>query len=176
MAFFFLTFCVMDLSKFQFNNKSELFPVSSHCCLIPSLQVTAHNGKYASIEFGSRRRREALRAEGKTLPEDLRDDDGAELQGKRAAIQFAYDKAVKNKNGDAKEEDPLIEEMKKEVMAASGESEEKKAAKVRLLDKISKFGHFATTKVEPQEKGKKGSSKPKKDVSFCQNCGWLFSM
>ncbi len=51
------------------------------------LQLQARNGKYASLAFATRRRREALRAEGKLLPDELTDDLGNSLGGKRAAIQ-----------------------------------------------------------------------------------------
>jgi len=52
------------------------------------------NSKYKSIEFGRQKQVERLREEGRLL-EEVRDEDGNLLGGKKAAIQFSYDQRVK---------------------------------------------------------------------------------
>jgi len=52
------------------------------------------NSKYKSIEFGRQKQVEKLREEGRLL-EEVRDEDGNLLGGKKAAIQFSYDQRVK---------------------------------------------------------------------------------
>jgi len=54
------------------------------------------NNKYKSIEFGRQKQVDRLRGEGRLL-EEVRDEDGNLLGGKKAAIQFSYDQEVKLK-------------------------------------------------------------------------------
>ena len=49
------------------------------------------SGKYASMQFAHKARAKRLAEEGRLLPEDATvDEDGVQLGGKRAAIQYAY--------------------------------------------------------------------------------------
>jgi len=53
---------------------------------------SATNGKYRSIEFGVQKRIQTLREEGRIIDYDIKDENGNVLGGKRAAIQYAYEK------------------------------------------------------------------------------------
>nr|ALS04529.1 hypothetical protein [Acartia pacifica] len=55
--------------------------------------VRPQSGKYRSISYGLAKRIESLKEEGRLL-DNIQDEYGAQLGGKRAAIQFAYDKVV----------------------------------------------------------------------------------
>merc|ERR1719427_899985 len=52
------------------------------------------NSKYKSIEYGRQKQLDRLRKEGRVL-EEVRDEDGNLLGGKKAAIQFSYDQEAK---------------------------------------------------------------------------------
>jgi len=54
------------------------------------------NNKYKSIEYGRQKQMDRLRGEGRLL-EEVRDEDGNLLGGKKAAIQFSYDQEAKLK-------------------------------------------------------------------------------
>jgi len=58
------------------------------------------NSKYKSIEFGSQKLVDKLRREGRLL-EEVRDEDGNMLGGKRAAIQFSYEQGLKAEGSEA---------------------------------------------------------------------------
>jgi len=62
-----------------------------------------NNGKMRSIRYGTEKRLETLRSQGKLIDRDLLDESGDILGGKRASIQYAYElkdgeDAVKNTN------------------------------------------------------------------------------
>jgi len=79
------------------------------------------NSKYKSIEYGRQKQLDRLRKEGRLL-EEVRDEDGNLLGGKKAAIQFSYDQEAKLKGekdiigergeDDSKVEDPNDENVK----------------------------------------------------------------
>jgi len=52
--------------------------------------IPAQNGKLRSIKYGATKRMENLRAAGKIIENDIKDEAGNTLGGKKAAIQFAY--------------------------------------------------------------------------------------
>merc|ERR1711887_392928 len=52
--------------------------------------IPAQNGKLGSIKYGATKRMENLRAAGKIIENDIKDEAGNTLGGKKAAIQFAY--------------------------------------------------------------------------------------
>jgi len=52
----------------------------------------ATNGKYRSIEYGFQKRVQTLREEGRIIDYDIKDEFGNVLGGKRAAIQYAFEK------------------------------------------------------------------------------------
>jgi len=56
------------------------------------------NNKYKSIEYGRQKQLDRLREEGRLL-EEVRDEHGNLLGGKKAAIQFSYDQEAKLKGG-----------------------------------------------------------------------------
>lgn len=136
-------------------------------CLLLSNGIRTHlsavggqavlNGKYASIEFGNRRRRAALEESGRLLPDNIVSEDGEALGGKKAAIQYAHDlkKARKNpptpemkKENVDEEIEVLIEKMVGGEEAAEADKAEKKKA---LLGKLRESGYFTTSKVvEPK--------------------------
>jgi len=49
------------------------------------------NGKYKSIEYGTNKRIQTLKEQGRIIDYDIKDEFGNNLGGKRAAIQFAYE-------------------------------------------------------------------------------------
>jgi len=60
------------------------------------IQNATLNGKMKSIKFGSEQRMASLKQQGRILSRELRDETGASLGGKRAAIQYAYDSQVED--------------------------------------------------------------------------------
>merc|ERR1712200_151675 len=64
---------------------SIIFSVYMGTTIIP-----AQNGKLRSIKYGATKRKENLRAAGKIIENDIKDEAGNTLGGKKAAIQFAY--------------------------------------------------------------------------------------
>ncbi len=153
------------------------------------------NAKYQSIEFAHQKR---LQSE----PFAIKDENGLPLGGKRASIQFAYDrtyepsttetvlangklehqpsepKVVVETDGNpgeavkgAKEEeipdlDMLTLKVANDVLNLYQQIKQEEAArrekKERLLEKVRNFGHFGTTKVnpEPAAEGVEGKDEP----------------
>jgi len=54
-------------------------------------RFSTQNGKYKSIEYGTNKRIQTLKEQGRIIDYDLKDELGNNLGGKRAAIQFAYE-------------------------------------------------------------------------------------
>jgi hypothetical protein len=54
-------------------------------------KFSTQNGKYKSIEYGTNKRIQTLKEQGRIIDYDLKDEFGNNLGGKRAAIQFAYE-------------------------------------------------------------------------------------
>jgi len=71
------------------------------------------NNKYKSIEYGRQKQLDRLREEGRLL-EEVRDEYGNLLGGKKAAIQFSYDQEIKLKGdkdiGERAEDDSKVED------------------------------------------------------------------
>jgi hypothetical protein len=71
------------------------------------------NGKYRSIEYGTNKRIQTLREEGRIIDYDIKDEFGNTLGGKKAAIQFAYEQKygkekVKREVNPTKESSPEV--------------------------------------------------------------------
>ena len=86
------------------------------------------NSKYKSIEFGSQKLVDKLRKEGRLL-EEVRDEDGNMLGGKRAAIQFSYEQGIKVEGVEAK-----VDETEVEVKETVGEEMETVASEEYQVD------------------------------------------
>ncbi len=67
-------------------------------------------------------------------------------------LQYAYELSGKLKKAEDNKID-IVAELKEKILAGEdGESEDRKAAKIKLLDKIAKFGNFDTIKVVEKKK------------------------
>jgi len=87
------------------------FAVLAYNKHISGAGLGAVNNKYKSIEFGRMKRSAQLEEEGKLI-KDIVDDEGNELGGKKAAIQFAHDlkdAAQDGLNQIKDDTDPLLE-------------------------------------------------------------------
>ena len=108
----------------------------------------------------------SFQAEGKLLPENLTDESGEQLTGKRAAIQFAYQvnsqPDVKKNNEEASKDD--LERLAEILDAKDTDTEDVAERKKQLLKKIGEFGHFATTKVDKQDVQDKEAAKAEEDI------------
>eukprot|EP00088_Acartia_fossae_P002667 TRINITY_DN110_c0_g1_i3.p1 TRINITY_DN110_c0_g1~~TRINITY_DN110_c0_g1_i3.p1 ORF type:complete len:414 (-),score=110.85 TRINITY_DN110_c0_g1_i3:132-1373(-) len=71
--------------------------------------IAPTNGKLRSIKYGTNKRLENLRKDGRIIDYDIKDEFGNVLGGKRAAIQYAYDKKY-GKVQKPKEEPPKREQ------------------------------------------------------------------
>eukprot|EP00095_Tigriopus_kingsejongensis_P012637 maker-scaffold1516_size37830-snap-gene-0.9 protein:Tk12637 transcript:maker-scaffold1516_size37830-snap-gene-0.9-mRNA-1 annotation:"dna mismatch repair protein" len=120
------------------------------------LRTMEWGGKYESIEYAHRRRREALEQSGRLLPDELKSEEGVVLGGKRASIQYAYDlkghEAAKEARVEAESRAQELEDMIEVLSVKEDDSPElAQDKKERLLQKLRDSGHFSTTKVEPLE-------------------------
>lgn len=70
--------------------------------------------KYDSIAFGADRRLARLRQEGRMLTDDLVDEEGNRLGGKRAAMQYAANLRRRNNIAEMEEEEEVEEWMAEE--------------------------------------------------------------
>eukprot|EP00088_Acartia_fossae_P031093 TRINITY_DN3203_c0_g1_i1.p1 TRINITY_DN3203_c0_g1~~TRINITY_DN3203_c0_g1_i1.p1 ORF type:complete len:439 (-),score=110.16 TRINITY_DN3203_c0_g1_i1:100-1416(-) len=64
--------------------------------------VASPNGKLRAIKYGSNKKLQNMRKEGRLIDYDIKDETGNVLGGKRAAIQFAYDQKYGRKDNSAK--------------------------------------------------------------------------
>ncbi len=80
------------------------------------------------------------------------------------ALQYAYELSGKLKKAEDNKVD-IVAELKEKILAGEdGESEDKKAAKIKLLDKIAKFGNFDTIKVVEKKKETEAETKDEEEA------------
>jgi len=115
---------------------------------------TVRNGKYDSIDYAHKQ----FQKKG-SFPYAIVDEFGNPLGGKKAAIQFAYDRKYKNfeDNNPVLNDDEILERLT--LKAADNamkiledwkkEEASKEARKRDVIQKLKEFGHFGTTVVKP---------------------------
>jgi len=114
-------------------------------------QATDVNEKYKSIHYGTVKRKERLEEEGRVMNE-IRDEMGNELGGKRAAIQYHHDLKEKERGGI-----PVVEQDEVEIEIEEDNSFEEKAMKddqapiktiMELAEEIRQLTDMLEQKVE----------------------------